>query len=653
MGNSQKKQKAIAQAIQNKFIEDSKQEEVKQGKETSSETRNFEKAIDTMKRSKALRAEIDESITMKSELCRLSSELLSDSIRPDTLTELDLRAKKLDVLSLRNFIFQDLLPKAVNLTRVSIINSRLSDFPTPLPRSLIELTLSKNLISVIDQQALRPLTDLEVLDLGSNSLTSVCKLVSLKKLTYLNMSRNSIDFIQTQAFQGLECLKEINLSMNNIKDLNFTLGDVPSLEVLLLTRNMINSLSDDFCNPTNSLRVLRLNQNTLEYLPENIGNLKSLYKLDVRSTKLKRLPMSLKDCVELKKFSTDRTNPNEIPKSVYIAGIDAIKEWMQNEESKKTKVEQKVLSDIGKVSSEVVQKLGQAQNIPQITFPIVPNPVINEVKPNDSGEEEGEQREEAKLSVANIFFKNLGSQAKRKIEHEDPFVTNIKDFINNLKKGYIEPKAHSGKSIIAAANLPVKNADQELAEAESKQANEGSKVEEARGRLFGEGRRLNETEIKQIEKERQKQEAKNTKQAQEQQRIKDEQAMIALERKNIGIELDSLNNDEPNLTRRILTLSSLEASVESYINDPMHPENSSLVSTSPYFVGRIGIYQSATKLLTYAGFCLKDYHSRGLMYEMPKSDKTLKKAERFLKIIKDYKKLIQELYADQQLRTDY
>jgi Leucine-rich repeat (LRR) protein len=552
MGGKASKKKQLDEAKLKEEAEEQKVVATKATKDQTESLKNFEKAIDSMKRTKALRAETDENLAEYERMHQSDSNLFDDGRRPEDIVDLVLRAKKLDVLSLRNKVFEDFLPRATSLISLTIDHCRMNEFPSPLPIGLRRLNLNHNMIASIDVKAQRPLTELETLEIASNNLTELVELISLKSLVYLNMSRNNISKVHEGALRGLECLKEINLSKNSITDLNITLQDVPNLEVLLLSKNMLGGLPADFCNAENVLKVLKISQNPLTRLPESIGNLKALYHLDIRSTKLSAFPFSFKDCTSIEKFTMERTSTTNVPKIHITKGVGAIRTWLRDEEAKKkSKEESKVRGS---------------------------NPAdILVVREEPKGPEE-EQK---------------ASQLVQSEEGPDGQPTGVQAVI----KG-----AQFTRALDRVFRIVKEKADTET-----------GPIQEVKSFL---------------------------------ERLQDQRKQV------IGEELNALASEEHNLTRRMLTVSSLIAAVKAYLADIKRPEKSALVSTSPYFVGRIGIYQSATKLLTYAGFRLKDYHSKGLMYEVPRGDNG-DNARETLEVLEEYLAMLKEVYYEEQLKTDY
>ena len=117
-------------------------------------------------------------------------------------------------------------PQAFNsnrqLSSLYVSRNKLTVFPSGLPSSLVQLSLAFNAINSLPTNALRPLHQLEVLDLDRNrlidrSFESMQKLSSLKRITlsynqvtripnnlspsllYMTASHNQIKFIRNSS----------------------------------------------------------------------------------------------------------------------------------------------------------------------------------------------------------------------------------------------------------------------------------------------------------------------------------------------------------------------------------------------------------------------------------------------------------------------
>lgn len=86
-------------------------------------------------------------------------------------------------------------------------------------KSLEELNLSNNRISILEDRMFADLGSLIVLDLSKNNLSRIGKdsFVGLMALSYLYLSNNKIDILLHDCFSGLSNLIVLDLNMNSIK----------------------------------------------------------------------------------------------------------------------------------------------------------------------------------------------------------------------------------------------------------------------------------------------------------------------------------------------------------------------------------------------------------------------------------------------------
>lgn len=133
-----------------------------------------------------------------------------------------------DLTSLKSFSFEGnnithlpngLLEKNVNLENFSFVRNDLREIPLSfLPKSVVNIVLKTNSISILRKNQFKTLNKLEFLDLSNNKITKIHKRAfnGLEKLKELNMNFNNITLLTKRHFRGLEFLKQINLLGNQI-----------------------------------------------------------------------------------------------------------------------------------------------------------------------------------------------------------------------------------------------------------------------------------------------------------------------------------------------------------------------------------------------------------------------------------------------------
>ncbi|XP_067623256.1 uncharacterized protein [Eurosta solidaginis] len=219
------------------------------------------------------------------------------------------------------------------LQTLDLSQNRLLSFPDnffAMNGELREMYLQQNAMETIGRNTFYNLYKLRFLDLSANNITSIDRKAfdSLTNLFMLNLSLNSLTTISSIIFHPLHNLQQLDLSHNKFTQLPN--GIFMSQRALLVLRvdatplekigNFI-SRSNDYVDPhvlanlrilsmqhnkqltqltrtlfrnTPNLHELLLAGNALQQLPNEIGQLKQLQRLNVRNNKLAYIPESVR-----------------------------------------------------------------------------------------------------------------------------------------------------------------------------------------------------------------------------------------------------------------------------------------------------------------------------------------------------------------------
>jgi Leucine-rich repeat (LRR) protein len=112
------------------------------------------------------------------------------------------------------------------------------------------------------------------------------ELIGNKLITYLNLDDNEITHLPAW-ITSLTGLKVLYLSNNLISDISL-LAQIPTLEIVYLNQNRINVLPEDLGN-LQQLKRLFLADNKLEALPESFYNLKELRMLTLKNNQIRNI----------------------------------------------------------------------------------------------------------------------------------------------------------------------------------------------------------------------------------------------------------------------------------------------------------------------------------------------------------------------------
>ncbi|KAL9956290.1 hypothetical protein ACROYT_G037750 [Oculina patagonica] len=271
---------------------------------------------------------------------------------PDTMQELgNLESLHLNENSLRELPM--FLSRFQHLKILDAIGNEIESWGEGLGESLLELRLDENNLSKLPS-SFSCMKNLKVLELGDNNITSLPEDVGLlSKLEIFNLSHNKLSHLPAsvgelpslkifdlsgnnienlpEKFQSAEVIENIFVDKNYLKVLPSWFGSLCSIENLGIADNQLlgSPLPDSFGNVAGkTLKSLDLSANNISKLPDTMGELKKLEKLQLGSTicELERrafqngnwlltLPSSFGWMVNLQKLHLDENQLVELPES--------------------------------------------------------------------------------------------------------------------------------------------------------------------------------------------------------------------------------------------------------------------------------------------------------------------------------------------------
>ncbi|KAL3314790.1 soc-2 suppressor of clear [Cichlidogyrus casuarinus] len=152
------------------------------------------------------------------------------------------------------------------------------------------------------------------IDLRHNKLSAIPPVVySLRNLTHLLLTFNRIRMVEEQIAQ-LQALQTLTLRENKVKQLPKSpgLGALTSLRSLDLSHNSLDELPEEIGQCQN-LTSLYLQHNQLNQLPERIGELTQLEHLGIRYNRFTGLPASLSRCSALLDLNIEGNSIAQLP----------------------------------------------------------------------------------------------------------------------------------------------------------------------------------------------------------------------------------------------------------------------------------------------------------------------------------------------------
>ncbi|XP_023341290.1 leucine-rich repeat-containing protein 40 [Eurytemora carolleeae] len=177
---------------------------------------------------------------------------------------------------------------------VNLSKKGLTDIPGEAVENALEAKVnavdaSKNLISIFPESLLDLLPLLFELNLSSNKLSSVPSWIQVgAKLQFLDLSNNKLQQLPEEMGE-LKHLREIVLSFNQLSSIPPSLCRCGKLETILIANNKIAQLDVEALSALGQLAVLDLQNNAIESVPPELGNLTQLRALQLEGN-LFRMP---------------------------------------------------------------------------------------------------------------------------------------------------------------------------------------------------------------------------------------------------------------------------------------------------------------------------------------------------------------------------
>ncbi len=224
-------------------------------------------------------------------------------------------------------------------------------------KHVTKLELTNKRLSGNVPKEIKDLSELTILNLSGNRLKSIpTEIGDLSKLTYLNLSNNNIESLPTGIGNFVSLLelhitnqKKDGLSSSNyvrpLTSLPDEIGDISTLEKLDLSYNGLTSLPSGIGNFSN-LKELKITYQetkpegvltrTLTSLPDEIGNITSLEKLYLNNNGLTSLPTTINGLSGLQELHLHANELTVLPTT--IGGLTSLEKLYLSQSSSNNKI---------------------------------------------------------------------------------------------------------------------------------------------------------------------------------------------------------------------------------------------------------------------------------------------------------------------------
>lgn len=212
----------------------------------------------------------------------------------------------------------------INLSFNRLTSSSIDSFPESIINlhELVILDLCLNNINSISN-SIEKLTKLEKLNLSRNKITiipkSLCRLTQLKRL---NMSQNKIRSIP-ESIKKLKKIKNLNLSGNELKMLPAGFGDLGNLKHVVLNDNEFR-IFPKILFELDAIETIDLSNNPIKTLPEIGERSTRLRELWIKDCAIEKLPDSIGNLCSLKRLNIYNHNLDYIPLSILDLSLEYI-----------------------------------------------------------------------------------------------------------------------------------------------------------------------------------------------------------------------------------------------------------------------------------------------------------------------------------------
>lgn len=211
--------------------------------------------------------------------------------------------------------------RVTKINHVDLSGRNLITIPVPLyskASEIISLNLSRNLSLDLPRDFIQSCSNLRDVKYNNNEARKLPPSLSrATKLTYLDVSNNRLEQLDSAELGGLTGLLKLSLANNRLRRLPPYLGAYRALRTLNISSNFLEKFPDFLCD-LESLVDLDLSFNLIGSFPDSIGKLRNLEKFVITNNRLSgALPQSVRGLGSLRELDIKYNT---------ITGIDVLSE---------------------------------------------------------------------------------------------------------------------------------------------------------------------------------------------------------------------------------------------------------------------------------------------------------------------------------------
>eukprot|EP01125_Pyxidicula_operculata_P005820 TRINITY_DN2031_c0_g2_i2.p1 TRINITY_DN2031_c0_g2~~TRINITY_DN2031_c0_g2_i2.p1 ORF type:complete len:1590 (+),score=416.14 TRINITY_DN2031_c0_g2_i2:99-4868(+) len=204
----------------------------------------------------------------------------------------------------------------LELKKINLSYNNITRIPKDFGESLSGLTflyLSNNQLKEIPY-CLADLENLEMVDLSHNEISYIPnRFCTLRLLRHLHLNHNKITYLHL-AFAQLRALEELYLSHNELESLPHNFEEICLLEILDLSENKLKKIPD--LSNLILLETLNLSSNQIQDIDFGIKSLVRLVTFSISKNHITDLPETMEKLVKLQNLYVSHNQIKRVPKEI-------------------------------------------------------------------------------------------------------------------------------------------------------------------------------------------------------------------------------------------------------------------------------------------------------------------------------------------------